>query len=71
MGPDRKLFLPVSGLSLDGSGSSDDRGIVSYHWDAIRYKQLLKIVLIRYPLLITAQTHLCDLRHVFAVVLQG
>lgn len=44
VGPDRKLFLPVSGLSLDGSGSSDDRGIVSYHWDAVRYKQLLKIV---------------------------
>ncbi|KAM9353571.1 dyslexia-associated protein KIAA0319 [Symphorus nematophorus] len=35
VGPDRKLFLPVSSLSLDGSGSTDDRGIVSYHWDAV------------------------------------
>ncbi|XP_070690883.1 dyslexia-associated protein KIAA0319 [Pempheris klunzingeri] len=35
VGPDRKLFLPVSSLALDGSGSTDDRGIVSYHWDAV------------------------------------
>nr|XP_019965805.1 PREDICTED: dyslexia-associated protein KIAA0319-like isoform X2 [Paralichthys olivaceus] len=35
VGPDRKLFLPLSSLLLDGSGSTDDRGIVSYHWDAI------------------------------------
>ncbi|KAF1388516.1 hypothetical protein PFLUV_G00091080 [Perca fluviatilis] len=35
VGPDRKLLLPVSNLSLDGSGSSGDRGIASYHWDAI------------------------------------
>lgn len=37
MGPDRKLLLPVSSLLLNGSGSTDDRGIVSYHWDAIRW----------------------------------
>ena len=36
VGPDRKLFLPLGGLLLDGSGSTDDHGIVSYHWDAIR-----------------------------------
>lgn len=35
VGPDRKLFLPVSSLSLDGSRSSDDSGIVSYRWDAV------------------------------------
>nr|XP_020473050.1 dyslexia-associated protein KIAA0319 homolog [Monopterus albus] len=35
VGPDRKLFLPVSNLLLDGRGSTDDHGIVSYHWDAI------------------------------------
>ncbi|XP_031735486.1 dyslexia-associated protein KIAA0319 homolog isoform X2 [Anarrhichthys ocellatus] len=35
VGPDRKLLLPVSSLSLDGSGSTDDRGIVSYHWDVV------------------------------------
>ncbi|XP_028436226.1 dyslexia-associated protein KIAA0319 isoform X3 [Perca flavescens] len=35
VGPERKLLLPVSSLSLDGSGSSDDSGIASYHWDAI------------------------------------
>ncbi|XP_030248941.1 dyslexia-associated protein KIAA0319-like isoform X1 [Sparus aurata] len=43
VGPDRKLFLPVSGLSLDGSGSSDDRGIVSYHWDAVSGPPGLKL----------------------------
>ncbi|KAF3838978.1 hypothetical protein F7725_017695 [Dissostichus mawsoni] len=32
VGPDRKLVLPVSSLLLNGSGSTDDRGIVSYHW---------------------------------------
>lgn len=36
VGPDRKLFLPVSSLLLDGRGSTDDRGVVSYHWDAVR-----------------------------------
>ncbi|XP_062254876.1 dyslexia-associated protein KIAA0319 [Platichthys flesus] len=35
VGPDRKLFLPLGSLLLDGSGSTDDHGIVSYHWDAI------------------------------------
>ncbi|XP_037639869.1 dyslexia-associated protein KIAA0319 homolog isoform X1 [Sebastes umbrosus] len=35
VGPDRKLLLPVSSLSLDGGRSTDDRGIVSYHWDAV------------------------------------
>lgn len=37
-GPDRTLFLPVSGLLLDGSGSTDDRGLTSYHWDALRWE---------------------------------
>lgn len=36
VGPDRKLVLPVSSFSLDGSGSTDDHGIISYHWDAVR-----------------------------------
>ncbi|XP_060936822.1 dyslexia-associated protein KIAA0319 [Limanda limanda] len=35
VGPDRKLFLPLGSLLLDGSGSTDDRGIASYHWDAL------------------------------------
>ncbi|KAK5891672.1 hypothetical protein CesoFtcFv8_012128 [Champsocephalus esox] len=35
VGPDRKLFLPVSSLLLNGSGSTDDRGIVSYHWHVV------------------------------------
>ncbi|XP_034466531.1 dyslexia-associated protein KIAA0319 homolog isoform X2 [Hippoglossus hippoglossus] len=35
VGPDRKLFLPLGSLLLDGSGSTDDHGIASYHWDAI------------------------------------
>lgn len=36
VGPDRRLFLPVDSLLLDGSGSTDDRGIASYRWDAVR-----------------------------------
>ena len=40
VGPDRKVFLPVSSVSLDGTGSSDDHGIIGYHWDAIRWDML-------------------------------
>lgn len=36
VGPDRSLSLPVSSLLLNGSGSSDDSGIVSYRWEAVR-----------------------------------
>uniref|UniRef100_A0A4W6DS04 KIAA0319 n=1 Tax=Lates calcarifer TaxID=8187 RepID=A0A4W6DS04_LATCA len=43
VGPDRKLLLPVSSLLLNGSGSTDDRGIVSYHWDAISGPPGLKL----------------------------
>ncbi|GAA6234690.1 dyslexia-associated protein KIAA0319-like [Lates japonicus] len=43
VGPDRKLLLPVSSLLLDGSGSTDDRGIISYHWDAISGPPGLKL----------------------------
>uniref|UniRef100_A0A3Q4H216 KIAA0319 n=1 Tax=Neolamprologus brichardi TaxID=32507 RepID=A0A3Q4H216_NEOBR len=35
VGPDRSLSLPVSRLLLNGSGSSDDSGIVSYRWEAV------------------------------------
>lgn len=35
MGPDRSLSVPVSSLLLNGSGSSDDSGIVSYRWEAV------------------------------------
>ncbi|KAF3692445.1 Dyslexia-associated protein KIAA0319 Precursor [Channa argus] len=35
VGPDTTLFLPVTTLLLNGSGSIDDRGIISYHWDAV------------------------------------
>ena len=31
-GGDKIITLPVSLITLDGSGSSDDRGIVSYSW---------------------------------------
>uniref|UniRef100_A0A3B4X1W9 KIAA0319 n=1 Tax=Seriola lalandi dorsalis TaxID=1841481 RepID=A0A3B4X1W9_SERLL len=43
VGPDRKLSLPVSSLSLNGSGSTDDRGIISFHWDAISGPPGLKL----------------------------
>jgi hypothetical protein len=35
-GPDRKLVLPVSSVTLDGRDSSDDRAVVQYHWEATR-----------------------------------
>ncbi|XP_068567690.1 dyslexia-associated protein KIAA0319 isoform X3 [Cebidichthys violaceus] len=43
VGPDRKLLLPVNRLSLDGGGSTDDRGIVSYHWDVVSGPPGLKL----------------------------
>ncbi|KAG7232852.1 hypothetical protein INR49_007275 [Caranx melampygus] len=43
VGPDRKVLLPVSSLLLNGSGSTDDRGIVSFHWDAISGPPGLKL----------------------------
>ncbi|KAL1784078.1 dyslexia-associated protein KIAA0319-like [Sigmodon hispidus] len=35
-GPDKELFFPVQTAILDGSRSSDDHGIVCYHWEHIR-----------------------------------
>ncbi|XP_058503463.1 dyslexia-associated protein KIAA0319 isoform X3 [Solea solea] len=35
VGPERKLLLPLSGVLLDGRGSTDDRGVVSFHWDVV------------------------------------
>ncbi|XP_030013693.1 dyslexia-associated protein KIAA0319 isoform X2 [Sphaeramia orbicularis] len=35
VGSDRKLFLPVSSVLLDGRGSTDDHGIIRYHWDIV------------------------------------
>ncbi|XP_060889564.1 dyslexia-associated protein KIAA0319 homolog isoform X2 [Labrus mixtus] len=43
VGPDRKLSLPVSSLTLDGSRSTDDRGVVSYRWDAVSGPPGLKL----------------------------
>ncbi|KAK1896121.1 Dyslexia-associated protein KIAA0319 [Dissostichus eleginoides] len=43
VGPDRKLVLPVSSLLLNGSGSTDDRGIVSYHWHVVSGPPGLKV----------------------------
>ncbi|XP_068426905.1 dyslexia-associated protein KIAA0319 isoform X2 [Clinocottus analis] len=43
VGPDRKLLLPVSSLSLDGGGSTDDHGIASYRWDAVSGPPGLKL----------------------------
>nr|XP_023411463.1 dyslexia-associated protein KIAA0319 homolog [Loxodonta africana] len=35
-GPDKELIFPVQSTTLDGSRSTDDHGIVSYHWETIR-----------------------------------
>ncbi|CAJ1061354.1 dyslexia-associated protein KIAA0319 homolog isoform X2 [Xyrichtys novacula] len=43
VGPDMKLSLPINSLTLDGSRSTDDRGIVSYRWDAVSGPPGLKL----------------------------
>ncbi|XP_057555304.1 dyslexia-associated protein KIAA0319 homolog isoform X2 [Hippopotamus amphibius kiboko] len=35
-GPDQELVFPVESTTLDGSSSSDDHGIVFYHWEHVR-----------------------------------
>ncbi|KAM9666223.1 LOW QUALITY PROTEIN: dyslexia-associated protein KIAA0319 homolog [Trichechus inunguis] len=35
-GPDKELIFPLESTTLDGSRSTDDHNIVSYHWDTIR-----------------------------------
>ncbi|KFO33842.1 Dyslexia-associated protein KIAA0319 [Fukomys damarensis] len=35
-GPDKELVFPVDSATLDGSRSSDDHGIVYYHWEHVR-----------------------------------
>ncbi|XP_069349133.1 dyslexia-associated protein KIAA0319 homolog isoform X4 [Eulemur rufifrons] len=35
-GPDKELVFPVESATLDGSRSSDDHGIVFYHWEHVR-----------------------------------
>ncbi|XP_067912973.1 dyslexia-associated protein KIAA0319-like isoform X2 [Heterodontus francisci] len=35
VGPDKELISPVESATLDGEGSTDDQGIVSYHWEKI------------------------------------
>ncbi|XP_059877550.1 dyslexia-associated protein KIAA0319 homolog isoform X2 [Delphinus delphis] len=35
-GPDQELVFPVESTTLDGSRSSDDHGIVFYHWEHVR-----------------------------------
>nr|XP_012609121.1 dyslexia-associated protein KIAA0319 homolog isoform X1 [Microcebus murinus] len=35
-GPDEELVFPVASATLDGSRSSDDHGIVFYHWEHVR-----------------------------------
>uniref|UniRef100_A0A4W5NMH4 PKD/Chitinase domain-containing protein n=1 Tax=Hucho hucho TaxID=62062 RepID=A0A4W5NMH4_9TELE len=38
VGPNRQLTLPVASVTLDGSSSTDDHAVTSYHWDTIRYQ---------------------------------
>ncbi|XP_078056841.1 dyslexia-associated protein KIAA0319-like [Mustelus asterias] len=35
VGPDKELTSPVESTTLDGEGSTDDQGIISYHWEKI------------------------------------
>ncbi|XP_023977758.1 dyslexia-associated protein KIAA0319 homolog [Physeter macrocephalus] len=35
-GPDQELVFPVESTTLDGSRSSDDHGVVFYHWEHVR-----------------------------------
>uniref|UniRef100_A0A8C3WE71 KIAA0319 n=1 Tax=Catagonus wagneri TaxID=51154 RepID=A0A8C3WE71_9CETA len=35
-GPDKELVFPVESATLDGSGSTDDHGVVFYHWEHVR-----------------------------------
>lgn len=37
VGPDRKLVLPLTSLLLNGTESTSVQGIISYHWDTIRW----------------------------------
>ncbi|XP_074128854.1 dyslexia-associated protein KIAA0319 homolog isoform X1 [Sminthopsis crassicaudata] len=34
-GPDKELIFPVKSMVLDGSRSTDDQGIIFYHWENI------------------------------------
>ncbi|KAL4617096.1 dyslexia-associated protein KIAA0319-like [Arapaima gigas] len=43
VGPDQQLTLPVSATQLDGSGSTDDRGITRFRWEAVGGPPGLKI----------------------------
>ncbi|XP_037374831.1 dyslexia-associated protein KIAA0319 homolog isoform X2 [Talpa occidentalis] len=36
VGPDQELFFPVESTNLDGTRSSDDHGVVFYHWEHVR-----------------------------------
>ncbi|XP_048882825.1 dyslexia-associated protein KIAA0319 isoform X2 [Brienomyrus brachyistius] len=35
VGPDQSLIFPISSIRLDGSSSTDDRGITAFHWEAL------------------------------------
>ncbi|KAJ8402788.1 hypothetical protein AAFF_G00364600 [Aldrovandia affinis] len=35
VGPNRLLILPVNSTVLDGSGSTDDQGVVKFHWETV------------------------------------
>ncbi|XP_069469725.1 dyslexia-associated protein KIAA0319 homolog isoform X4 [Ambystoma mexicanum] len=42
-GPDKELIFPMESTILDGSRSTDDQGIVSYHWEKISGPPMVKI----------------------------
>ncbi|NXC50563.1 K0319 protein, partial [Penelope pileata] len=42
-GPDKELTFPVESMTLDGSRSQDDQGIVFYHWENISGPSFVKM----------------------------
>uniref|UniRef100_A0A3Q1GI93 KIAA0319 n=1 Tax=Acanthochromis polyacanthus TaxID=80966 RepID=A0A3Q1GI93_9TELE len=43
VGPNRTVFLPVSSVLLNGSSSTDDRAVSSYHWEVVSGPPGLKL----------------------------
>ena len=47
-GNDQTLILPTNSATLDGTGSTDDKGIVSYQWELVSGNTALQTVLVNF-----------------------